>query len=105
MIHDLKTDPVYFERVFNGEKTFEVRKDDRGYQSGDTLILREFDRTKCTHPTPSCRPREEGGFGGCPGFTGRVVRCSVGFIFKAGVGVDLGEYVVMSLLNGPEVAS
>lgn len=104
MIHDLKTAPVYFERVVSGEKTFEVRKDDRGFQSGDTLILREWDEEKC-RAGQRCRPVFKPCDEHCRGYTGRTIRCDVGFIFKAGVGVDLGEYVVMSLLNGPEVAS
>lgn len=45
MIHDLKTDPEVFDAVARGEKTFEIRKDDRGFQVGDTLILR---RTRYT---------------------------------------------------------
>lgn len=39
--HDLKTDPDVFEAVWNGEKNFEIRKNDRGFKSGDTLQLRE----------------------------------------------------------------
>lgn len=42
-IHELKTLPQYFNEVFNGNKTFELRKDDRNYNVGDTLKLREFD--------------------------------------------------------------
>lgn len=42
MIHDLKILPIYFEAVALGIKTFEVRKDDRPYQVGDTLLLREY---------------------------------------------------------------
>jgi hypothetical protein len=45
MIHDLKTDPEVFDAVARNEKTFEIRKDDRGYQVGDALILR---RTRYT---------------------------------------------------------
>lgn len=41
-IHSLKTWPEYFQKVASGEKTFEVRKDDREYQVGDTLILQEY---------------------------------------------------------------
>ena len=37
--HDLKTWPVYFDAVKRGEKTFEVRRDDRGFQKGDKLRL------------------------------------------------------------------
>lgn len=40
--HKLKTWPQFFESVVLGDKTFEVRKDDRGYQVGDTLLLEEW---------------------------------------------------------------
>lgn len=39
MEHKLKILPEYFEAVKSGSKTFEVRKDDRGFQAGDTLFL------------------------------------------------------------------
>ena len=42
-VHELKTLPVYFEAIKNGTKTFEVRKNDRNFQSGDMLLLREYD--------------------------------------------------------------
>ena len=41
MTHELKILPEYFEPIVDGKKTFEVRKDDRQYQVGDILILRE----------------------------------------------------------------
>jgi hypothetical protein len=41
--HVLKTWPKYFEAVYFGEKTFEVRKNDRNFQVGDVLVLREWD--------------------------------------------------------------
>lgn len=42
-IHELKTWSEYFVMVFMGRKTFEVRKNDRGFKIGDTLILQEGD--------------------------------------------------------------
>jgi hypothetical protein len=43
MIHDLKIWPEYFEAVRSGLKTFEIRKNDRGYQVGESLHLIEYD--------------------------------------------------------------
>lgn len=42
-IHYLKILPEYFEAVRNGIKTFEIRKDDRGYKLHEQLVLREWD--------------------------------------------------------------
>lgn len=45
--YELKTWPAFFQLTWVGEKTFEYRKDDRGFQVGDVLRLREWDpRTK-----------------------------------------------------------
>lgn len=43
MTHDLKIWPSFFAAVENGSKTFEVRKNDRNFTVGDTLLLREWD--------------------------------------------------------------
>lgn len=40
--HELKVWPEYFDAIRNGEKLFEIRKDDRGFQRNDILLLREF---------------------------------------------------------------
>lgn len=42
MEHSLKILPEYFAAVKDGKKTFELRKDDRGYAAGDTLVLMEW---------------------------------------------------------------
>ncbi len=41
-VHDLKCWPNYFDAVQSGEKTFQVRRDDRGFQKGDVLQLYKF---------------------------------------------------------------
>lgn len=43
MEHELKIWPQYYCRVADGSKTFEIRENDRGFQSGDTVILKEWD--------------------------------------------------------------
>ncbi len=48
MTHELKTLPLYFDQVECGNKTFEIRKDDRGFQPQDTLLLREWTGTDYT---------------------------------------------------------
>ena len=42
MLHRLKILPEYFEKVLSGEKTFEVRYNDRDFNQGDTVVLMEY---------------------------------------------------------------
>ena len=42
MKHELKILSPHFQAVFDGRKAFEIRKDDRGFQAGDTLLLKEY---------------------------------------------------------------
>lgn len=44
MIHALKILPQYFEAVANGTKNFEIRRNDRNYQTGDKLLLKEYEK-------------------------------------------------------------
>lgn len=41
--HYLKTWPEFFRAVKDERKTFEVRKNDRDFREGDTLVLEEYD--------------------------------------------------------------
>lgn len=41
-LHELKCWPEYFQPVIDNLKKLELRKNDRGYQVGDVLWLREF---------------------------------------------------------------
>lgn len=90
MKHELKIWPQFFEPVVGGQKTFEIRKNDRGFQNGDVVILREWDPTTAyrwpnAHLPPDERPK---------GYTGRSIEFMIGYVMP----VD-NERVVFSLLR------
>jgi hypothetical protein len=93
VVHDLKIWPEFFEPVVDGRKTFELRRDDRGYRVGEVLRLREF--------------HIEGGKGK---YTGREVERVITYVSQQGapflqpgyVALGLGEPpVAVSALAGP----
>lgn len=87
-IHLLKTWPAFWEAIERGDKTFEVRKDDRAFQTGDTLMLEYFD--------PSRPPDQWQGFARSP------IERRVTFVLSGGqFGIEPG-FVVMGLA-APEV--
>ncbi len=43
MTHALKTWPYYFNLIDNDIKDFEIRKNDRDFKVGDTILLQEWD--------------------------------------------------------------
>lgn len=48
MVHRIKLLEDFAEAVLNGDKSFEIRKNDRGYQKGDTVIFRVVERNNPT---------------------------------------------------------
>lgn len=48
-IHKLKTRPVFFAAIADGSKTFEIRKNDRGFKVGDALVLQCYDPDSKTY--------------------------------------------------------
>ena len=94
MIHVLKVIPPYFDALADGSKTFEVRRNDRGFQCGDTLELMEWDTTLCG--SRWCAHQS----GICPAWTGRVAERTVGFVYSGDPrlgGIEPG-FVVLALL-------
>ena len=79
MIHELKTWPKFFKQIEKGYKHFELRKDDRDYNVGDTLRLIEFD------PKMSYR-------------TGKCIDCEVTSILRKSIEFGLMDgYCIMSI--------
>lgn len=78
-VHQIRLAKSYFDDVANGIKTFELRKNDRGYKKGDILEMMEFADGKNT---------------------GRTVRVLVTYILEDYAGIEDG-YCIMAttLLN------
>ncbi len=79
MTHELKSWPRWFEPMKDRTKRFDIRKDDRQFEVGDILRLREWD------------PEHEE-------YTGRELTARVTYIIRAGglIPITVG-YCVMSV--------
>lgn len=75
MKHEVKIWTQYFERVLNGSKTFEIRKNDRGYQAGDQIVLNDYDEINQK-------------------YTGRKLEFTIGYVIP----ID-AERVIFSLIG------
>lgn len=75
MIHYLKIEPVYLNRVIDGSKTFEVRKNDRNFQERDILVLQEYENSN---------------------FLGREIEVEITYVLKEFDGLKDG-YVVLGI--------
>lgn len=100
--HELKAHPEPFQAVKSGVKTWEFRKDDRGFQVGDTLLLREWDpteRTGCKYGaicTTGCMIPQDCDYEAPIGYTGDELRVTVTYILRSGFGIPEG-YCIMSI--------
>lgn len=56
MKHILKVKQPYFDELHNGNKTFEIRINDRAFQKGDTIVLYDVDSCNCSDPF--CKKRK-----------------------------------------------
>ena len=88
-IHELKIDTAFFQATLEGRKKFEIRKDDRQFQAGDLLHLRETtftgEQMKMDQPA---KPLV---------YTGREISAVVTYILRGPIyGLDAG-WVIMSI--------
>lgn len=102
--HLLKVVPPYFDSLVAGSKTFEVRKNDRAYQRGDVLRLREW-HPHYTNSTKRCPEPGCNVWDSQPGHWAEaheVVLRKVTFVFAGDPrfgGLEPG-YVILGLGNG-----
>ena len=75
-VHELKTWSEPFQAIWEGEKQFEFRRNDRDFKVGDVLFLREWNPDT--------------------GYTKRAMITNVTYIMTSGFGVPEG-YCIMSL--------
>lgn len=84
MEHKLKILPQYFKAVQEGTKTFEVRKNDRGFKVEDTLLLREWNKKDLQRES---------------NFTGQEITKEISYILEGGqYGLEEG-YCILGLKN------
>ena len=74
IVHELKILPVFFDSVAEGEKTFELRRNDRGFLVGDYLKLREWSEL--------------------PGYSGRELLVKVTYMTVDFVGLEDGYCIL-----------
>jgi len=85
MKHELKIYPEFFQAITLGKKTFEVRLNDRNYQCGDVVVLRECESLP---NSPHSRPN--------PKYTGRCMVVEITYIMPGGVFGVLSDYIIFS---------
>ena len=81
MLHTLRTDPIPFQAMWDGIKTFELRKNDRGFKVGDTLCLIEHQRDGSKNL----------------GNTGRVMNATVQYILENCYGLEDTGLCIMAI--------
>lgn len=85
--HELKTDPEVFQAVVDLTKSFEIRLNDRDYQEGDVLILKETKHTG-----------EEMKAGAPLEYTGDEERACVTYILRGPIYGLAEGWVIMSIV-------
>jgi hypothetical protein len=92
MEHILKTVEPYLAAVASGEKTFEIRRNDRAFQKGDTVLL--YDPEPCGCKDPFCDSR-------LARAKTQPIRMTITFVFAGDPGLrDLGGIIPGHVILG-----
>lgn len=79
-IHELKVWPRFFEALLDRSKTFEFRKNDRNFQVGDLLVLKEWD--------PDAKD-----------YTGRWLHREITYVLSDWEAAIAADYVILGLMD------
>ena len=112
LVHTLKTWPEPFAAVLSGAKRAEMRRDDRGYEAGHLLLLREYQPpTPCTceqhspeniHTGPRLDPQDDCKVHGAR-YSGREVEAIITHVLRdSQFGVAPGFAMLSILLFRPK---
>jgi hypothetical protein len=96
VVHELKCHPEPYQAVKRGDKPFEFRKDDRGFNVGDTLWLREWDPKRGYDFYIPELPESNS-------YTGDECRRLVTYIIREGFGIPEG-YCIMGFGHPPSLS-
>jgi hypothetical protein len=77
-VHEVKVYQECYEPIIKGKKNFELRKNDRDYKVGDTLLLKEFNRHTGR-------------------LTGRQTERYITYVLRGGNFTLSSEYVILSI--------
>lgn len=89
-IHQLKCWPDEYQAIIEGRKTFEFRRNDRGFEVGDIIQLDEW------------KPETENAFFVSGSFTLRSVRASITYILNSGEWSVPDGYCILSIKLIPD---
>jgi hypothetical protein len=89
VVHEIRIASIYYDDVITGKKTFELRKNDRGYKVGQLLSMNEFTEGR---------------------YTGRTVEAEITYMLEGFTGLQEGYCIlgikvrqeVFGAMNAPE---
>jgi len=86
--HDLKCVPNLFQKIWTGTKTFDIRFNDRDYQTGDIIVLNElkpgFEDFHLTDDPENC-------------YTGRQIVAHIPYLMVGPRYGLMADWVILSL--------
>lgn len=74
-VHELKISPNFLNDILEGDKDFEIRKNDRNFKVGDFIVFREFNNGE---------------------YQSKIACCRIGYILENYTGLEAG-YAILGI--------